>query len=65
MFYVIKFCGDARQKIADSASGHYQGLIYQVAMEYIPRFNATLVYCFGMDKESIKKLFCIGDWFLE
>ncbi len=63
MFYVIKFCGDARQKIADSASDRYEGLLHQVAMEYIPRFDATLVYCFGMDKKSIKELFCVGDWF--
>jgi hypothetical protein len=63
MFLAIKFNGDVRQNIADSASDHYEGLIYMVLLEYIPEADVTMIYCFDITLEQIKELFCMGDWF--
>ncbi|MGI6450477.1 MAG: hypothetical protein ACOX3R_09320 [Desulfitobacteriia bacterium] len=65
MLYAIEFCGDARKNIAESANDNYEGLLHQVAVEYLSSPNVTLLYCFNMDLEQIKQLFSIGEWFWE
>jgi hypothetical protein len=60
---VIKFKGDVRQNIADSATDMYEGLLHMVALDYIPGADETMLYCFNMELAKIEQLFCKGDWF--
>lgn len=64
MFKVMKFPGDVRGQIAQSANAKLLGLIYRTCFEYLRESDVTLLYYFGK-AQSIKELFNVGQWFWE